>query len=62
MSLQRSSPGNPRSRKYLADILGLTMLVDIGPRRFPTQFIVGDTVPADHIKLLPRSAHWKVMR
>lgn len=38
------------------------MLVDIGPRRFPTQFIVADTVPADHIKTLPRAAHWKVMR
>jgi len=62
MSLQRSSPGNPRSRKYLADMFGLTMIVDISQYRFATQFIVGDTVPADHIKLLPRAAHWKVMR
>jgi len=59
---RRLRPGNPLFRKYLADILGLTMLVDIGPRRYPTQFIVGDTVPSDHIKLLPRAAHWKVMR
>jgi hypothetical protein len=60
--MQRNGPGNPRSRKYLADLFGLTMLVDIGPRRFPVQFIVSDTVPKDHIKFLPKSAHWKVMR
>jgi len=43
-------------------MFGLTMIVDISQYRFATQFIVGDTVPADHIKLLPRAAHWKVMR
>lgn len=60
--MQKTTPGNPRSRKYLADIFGLTMIVDISHRRFQTQFIVGDTVPKDHIKLLPRAGHWKVMR
>lgn len=60
--MQKTTPGNPRSRKYLADALGLTMLVDISGRGFATQFIVGDTVPKDHIKLLPRAAHWRVMR
>lgn len=59
--MQKDKPGNPRSRKHLADVLGLTMLVDIGPRRYPTQFIVADTVPKDHLPFLPRG-HWKVMR
>jgi hypothetical protein len=60
--MQKTTPGNPRSRKYLADALGLTMLVDTSGKGYETEFIVQDTVPADHIKLLPKAAHWKVMR
>jgi len=62
-NLSKLQPGNPIFRKYLADKLGLLMLVDTrrSPMRYPTQFIVGDTLPADHIKLLPKG-HWRVMR
>jgi len=62
-NLSKLQPGSPIFRKYLADKLGLLMLVDIRRTqyRYPAQFIVGDTLPADHIKLLPK-AHWKVIR
>lgn len=55
------TPGNPVSRKYLADKFDLTMLVDTSPRRMKAQFIIKDTVPAEHIKLLPRG-YWRTIR
>lgn len=61
MPERKRTPGNPVSRKYLADMLGLQMLVDISARRYPTQFIVADTLPKDHVRFLPK-AHWKVVR
>lgn len=50
-------------RVALANKLGLTLIVDTNKAtRFPPQYIISDTVPADHIKFLPRSGHWRVCR
>lgn len=51
-------------RRSLALKLGLTLLVDISrrPATFKPQYIVQDTMPKDHVKLLPKGGHWKVMR
>lgn len=55
------SPNNLNKHRRLAKLFGLTLIVDCGRRGFSPQYIVADTVPSDHIKLLPKT-HWRVMR